>query len=213
MLLKLKRTPGAKVKPIKYINTGYSVPAIGSTVTAIGFGTTSESGDISAVLKQVDIKVVGGRTCYAEYAGRAKVSDVVMICAAASGKDSCQGDSGGPLLLNADTLVGHVSWGIGCAHAGSPGVYTRISAFSKFLSTSVCSLSDYKPASCTTATAPSSKTLTAPPCPTTDRCWYSKSELGYYMHLMTVSQCVDLCVGRSYNDWLNLNFVCGECPS
>ena len=37
-----------------------------------------------------------------------------------------QGDSGGPLFVECDddtvVLVGIVSWGIGCADAGAPGV-------------------------------------------------------------------------------------------
>ncbi len=50
-----------------------------------------------------------------------------------AGKDGCQGDSGGPLVVedsatSQDTLVGVVSWGIGCARDGLPGLYAEVSS-------------------------------------------------------------------------------------
>jgi len=57
-----------------------------------------------------------------------------MICAAVpgGGKDACQGDSGGPLVVNG-TLVGIVSWGIGCAEADYPGVYSNVAPLGSFI--------------------------------------------------------------------------------
>ena len=54
----------------------------------------------------------------------------VMICAGEAGIDSCQGDSGGPLMCEDQSVqCGIVSWGIGCAFDGFPGVYTEVSAY------------------------------------------------------------------------------------
>ncbi len=62
------------------------------------------------------------------------------ICATglAGGKDSCFGDSGGPLVVTADNergyaQVGIVSWGPQCGNPLYPGVYTRVSSFSKWI--------------------------------------------------------------------------------
>ena len=57
------------------------------------------------------------------------------------GKDACKGDSGGPLwsyLGSSDEtrrafLVGIVSRGSGCAVYNSPGIYTRVRSFVKWI--------------------------------------------------------------------------------
>lgn len=80
------------------------------------------------------VPTVPDATCAAEYkkAG-VKLVAAESICAGKSGVDTCQGDSGGP-MIGRDSVgdwvqVGIVSWGLGCARDGYPGVYTQISAF------------------------------------------------------------------------------------
>ena len=55
---------------------------------------------------------------------------------------SSQGDSGGPLVGTNDNgelvQVGVVSWGIGCAEAAFPGVYSRVSEAYDWIQSTVC---------------------------------------------------------------------------
>jgi hypothetical protein len=107
----------------------------GREAFASGWGTTSEGGEISEVLKEALVPIVDDGTCGQPgiYAGLG-FDPSLMVCAGdlAGGRDSCQGDSGGPLQSPIDgggfRLTGIVSWGFGCARPNKPGVYTRIAA-------------------------------------------------------------------------------------
>ena len=88
------------------------------------------------------VPVVSQSACQTAYPGEIKSG---MVCAGEQqgGKDSCQGDSGGPLFydqggVESRALVGVVSWGYGCARAGQPGVYTRVSSYTGW----ICSSTD-----------------------------------------------------------------------
>jgi len=98
-----------------------------------GWGTTSEGGlALPNVLHKVTVPVVADEECAASYSSSGIAVVDSMICAGLpeGGKDSCQGDSGGPFIdAESKTLLGVVSWGIGCGRAGYPGVYTQVSYF------------------------------------------------------------------------------------
>nr|XP_045606116.1 uncharacterized protein LOC123763169 [Procambarus clarkii] len=101
-----------------------------------GWGRNQFGGSVSEGLQEVSVRVLSTKDCRrnSEYMDTEVHNRV--LCAAAEGKDACQGDSGGPLVhLNGDqyTQIGIVSWGIGCADNKYPGIYTRISAFNKWI--------------------------------------------------------------------------------
>lgn len=111
----------------------------GATTTVVGWGTMSEGAwSGSDDLREVDVPIIATSTCKT-YSGYSRVTDN-MICAGYTQgqKDSCQGDSGGPLFQKIDgqnVQIGIVSWGIGCARANAPGVYTRIGNYLAWLKT------------------------------------------------------------------------------
>lgn len=114
---------------LPHINDEYNE---GENVTVSGWGVMSEGeGSISNVLNAVDVPVVTNEECKVAYGQRVN-QDHVCAGLKQGGKDSCQGDSGGPLVRKRggqSELVGVVSFGYGCAQAGSPGVYTKVSHY------------------------------------------------------------------------------------
>ena len=94
----------------------------------VGWGATSEGGDVSDTLLKVSVPVVDNSTCAEKYSASGSNYDKAsMFCAGVpeGGKDSCQGDSGGPAYVGGK-LAGIVSWGQGCARKDFPGVYTNV---------------------------------------------------------------------------------------
>lgn len=104
-----------------------------------GWGTLSPGGACCPqTLQYVSMNITTNAYCDAQYPFYTVYDD--MICATdntgSRERDSCQGDSGGPLAVkNADgtfTVIGIVSWGIGCA-SGYPGVYARVSYYQDWI--------------------------------------------------------------------------------
>ncbi|MFJ2439856.1 MULTISPECIES: S1 family peptidase [unclassified Streptomyces] len=123
-------------------NTTYNT----GTFTVAGWGAAIEDGAQQRYMLKASVPFISDATCRA--AGGA-YSDLIAseeICAgyAAGGTDTCQGDSGGPMFRKDNAgeyiQVGIVSWGIGCAQAGNPGVYTEVSTFASAIASAAATL-------------------------------------------------------------------------
>jgi secreted trypsin-like serine protease len=121
----------------KYVSsTDTSVYTAGTTARVLGWGTTSQSGSSSNQLRTATVPIVSDSSCSGSYGSDYVASEMVCAGYSSGGVDTCQGDSGGPLLVGG-VLAGITSWGEGCAQAGYPGVYTRLTTFSSLVTAQV----------------------------------------------------------------------------
>ncbi|XP_046967002.1 trypsin-1-like isoform X2 [Vanessa cardui] len=112
-----------------------SVDPSGKEGIVVGWGRTSEGGQLPAVVQEVRVPILSLTQCRGMKYRASRITNN-MLCAGRASTDSCQGDSGGPLLLQQGDrfqIVGIVSWGVGCGRPGYPGVYTRITRYLPWL--------------------------------------------------------------------------------
>lgn len=131
-VLKLE-TPVQGITPVTLLGReGASHEQAGRLFTVAGWGRLTEGGRAPDRMQHVAVPFITHAECQRQYQGRQQIDQDKELCASVPGKDSCQGDSGGPLFLQAAdeswVQLGVVSWGIGCARQGSPGVYSRLAS-------------------------------------------------------------------------------------
>ncbi|KAM4657575.1 transmembrane protease serine 9 [Amazona ochrocephala] len=104
--------------------------AAGQQCVISGWGNLQEGNATKPeVLQRASVGIIDQKTC--DFLYNFSLTDRMICAGFLEGKiDSCQGDSGGPLACEVTPgtfyLAGIVSWGIGCAQAMKPGVYSRI---------------------------------------------------------------------------------------
>ncbi|XP_064471757.1 chymotrypsinogen B-like [Ornithodoros turicata] len=107
----------------------------GQKAYVAGWGDLVYGGPSSPTLQEAELIIWNNTDCQGVFP---QPITNVFLCAGnrTEGVDSCQGDSGGPLIVKSQRqwyLVGVVSWGVGCATQGMPGVYTRVTEFLDYI--------------------------------------------------------------------------------
>jgi trypsin len=126
----LHTTRAMRVPAIRLVSTTNNrLERDGARVTVAGWGSEAFGLPFGpSRMKAVRLSVVADGKCTLN--SLTGFHPATEICADALGGDSCQGDSGGPLFGTlADgrrVQVGVVSYGVGCATPGFPGVYAEV---------------------------------------------------------------------------------------
>lgn len=122
-------TVGVGHKPVCLPPKAFDLPAKSSLVVT-GWGYLEENGKVSPSLQKASVPLIDRATCSSPSMYGGAITQRMICAGFLEGKvDACQGDSGGPLVYFTSSkwhLVGIVSWGVGCARQGRPGVYSNV---------------------------------------------------------------------------------------
>jgi trypsin len=139
-LLYISATPPTVVIPLRIPSKslGLTFTTPGTNTKVIGYGATNTNNySQSEKLLLGDVPIISKESSENNKYFSNQIKNGMILAAkffpnSNENIDSCYGDSGGPLLYvyNGVTyLVGLVSWGIGCAISGYPGVYTDVNYY------------------------------------------------------------------------------------
>jgi V8-like Glu-specific endopeptidase len=186
-----------------------------------GWGTTSEGGRTSSVLKETTVKIVSQSDSTCRPYGNLPNT---KMCAYRQNTDSCQGDSGGPLVLQEDgrnTVVGVVSYGNGCARTGYAGVYARVTNYLDWINTNIADgwCDDGSSNINFPTEAPVTTTTTAAAPVTGDRCDFTCTNVGtmsadLFLNGIPARCDAGLCYAKDGSDLCDFfSYPCGGRPS
>ena len=140
-LLKISDAANLTPLPLASAEQAGIMLADGESVRIFGWGTAlfGPNNPVSNTLLYTFVDVVGRARCNTNVAFDGAITDT-MFCAGFGYSDACQGDSGGPAVgyaNGAPFLLGLVSWGVGCANRGFPGVYTNVTKFNGWINATI----------------------------------------------------------------------------
>uniref|UniRef100_A0A3P9CGZ2 Transmembrane serine protease 4a n=1 Tax=Maylandia zebra TaxID=106582 RepID=A0A3P9CGZ2_9CICH len=135
-------------RPVCLPPKDYSITAE-TYMTVTGWGYRRENGAVADILQEAKIPLIAQSVCSSPTVYGSIITNRMLCAGFPEGKvDACQGDSGGPLVHISDSswnLVGVVSWGVGCARKGKPGVYTKVEVMLNWIQTSNSKCTTFKP--------------------------------------------------------------------
>ncbi|XP_042091877.1 serine protease 45 [Ovis aries] len=139
------------VQPICLPEPNYSLK-VGTQCWVTGWGQVkqrfSADSTLAPELQEAEVFIMDNKKCDQIYRKKSHIPRVVplvlgdMICATNYREDLCSGDSGGPLACEVEgrwILAGVLSWEKACAKVHNPGVYTRITKYSRWIKKQISS--------------------------------------------------------------------------